>query len=65
MNTSPRIGDIYKSRQEDDLWMITCVHAHYWYKGDDNAIVLMHMSTGNKHTVFKHLLNEWYQKITN
>ena len=63
--TAPRIGDIYKSRQAHDLWMVTGLHAHRWYNGDDNTIQLTHMSTGNKHTVFKHILNEWYQKITN
>lgn len=65
MSTAPRIGDIYKDKEGHELWMITGLQAHRWYKGDDSSIVLTHMNTGNKHTVFKHLINKWYQKITN
>ena len=63
--TSPRIGDIYTNRHDNDLWIVIDIRAHKWFTGENSEIVLMCMGTGEERSVFAYVFDGWYRKVTN
>jgi len=63
--TTPRIGDIYTNRHDNDLWVVIDIRAHKWFTGENSEIVIMSLDTGEDRGVFRYVFDGWYRKVTN